>query len=311
MSVQQRARGQAEESPWGPGRTDPRTRHPPLTPCLHLHKLSSGLPKGAAHKEATVIQAAGRTDPGRVRKGNEDALVIATALGLFAVADGMGGHNAGEVASKIAVDTLHSFVHSSGTDSSITWPFGFNTTISFGANQITSAIRLANRKIRDEGLREAELGGMGSTIVVAMAINTALIYASVGDSRLYRWRQHLLVQLTEDDSWAASMIKAGASPETVRHHQMRHVLTRALGSDHELDLTTNETAIEPDDVFLLCSDGLHGPLGDDGIARLLQRADPRPEAIAAALVDAANEAGGPDNITAVVLLCAEPDAAGR
>jgi serine/threonine protein phosphatase PrpC len=258
-----------------------------------------------------VIQAAGRTDPGRVRTGNEDALVIAPALGLFAVADGMGGHNAGEVASKIAVETLHSFVLSSGIDGSITWPFGYDATMSFGANQLASAIRLANRKIRDESQREAELGGMGSTIVAAMAAKQTLIYAGVGDSRLYRWRQHGLVQLTEDDSWASSMIKAGALPEVVRHHDMRHVLTRALGSDHELDPAVHETTIEPDDVYLLCSDGLHGPLGDEGIARLLGGVDPSPEAIAAAFIDAANEAGGPDNITALVLHCSAPDAAGR
>jgi serine/threonine protein phosphatase PrpC len=258
-----------------------------------------------------VIQAAGRTDPGRVRTGNEDALVIAPALGLFAVADGMGGHNAGEVASTIAVETLHSFVHSSGIDGSITWPFGFDATMSFGANQIASAVRLANRKIRDASQREAELGGMGSTIVVALAVREALIYAGVGDSRLYRWRSHRLVQLTEDDSWASSMIKAGASLEMVQHHDMRHVLTRALGSDHELDLAVHETAIERDDVYLLCSDGLHGPLGDDRIAQLLGGVDPTPEVIAAALVDAANDAGGPDNITAVVLRCSAPDAAGR
>jgi serine/threonine protein phosphatase PrpC len=258
-----------------------------------------------------VIQAAGRTDPGRVRGGNEDAHVIAPAIGMVAVADGMGGHNAGEVASRIAIDTLVGFVQSSGTDSSITWPFGFNTTISFGANQLTSAIMLANRKIRDQSQRDAAMGGMGSTLVVAMAVRHDLLFANIGDSRLYRWRGRALVQLTQDDSWAASMIKAGADPETVRHHEMRHVLTRALGSDHELEIRIEQVPVEQDDLFLLCSDGLYGPLGDDGIARLLEDDGPGLEAIAGRLVDAANEAGGPDNITAVVLRCTTPGGSPR
>ncbi len=258
-----------------------------------------------------MILAAGRTDPGRVRKGNEDAHVIAPAIGLYAVADGMGGHNGGEVASRIAVDTLVGFVQSSGTDSSITWPFGFNTAISFGANQLTSAIRLANRKIRDRSQREAELGGMGSTIVAALAAGRSLIYASVGDSRLYRLRHGTLEQLTEDDSWAASMLRAGASPESVRNHEMRHVLTRAIGSDYELDVDVNQTEIEPDDVYLLCSDGLHGSVEDHRIARLLGDRSAGVERMAASLVDAANEAGGPDNVTAVVLHDRAPGAAHR
>ncbi len=247
-----------------------------------------------------MLQAAGRTDPGRVRSGNEDSHVIVPTLGLATMADGMGGHNAGEIAARIAVDTVASFVRSSGYDSSITWPFGFDTTLSFGANQITSAIRLANRKIHDHSRRDDALSGMGSTIVVALVIREELMYASVGDSRLYRWRGGGLAQLTEDDSWAASMLKAGADPESIRHHEMRHVLTRALGAADELDIQVQQTAIEKHDLFLLCSDGLYGPLGDSGISQLLDGSGEDLDATAAALVDAANRAGGPDNITAVL-----------
>jgi serine/threonine protein phosphatase PrpC len=222
-------------------------------------------------------------------------------LGLYAVADGMGGHNAGEVASGLAVDTLLSFVQSSGTDSGITWPFGFNTAMSFGANQLKSAILLANRRIRDQSAQNLSLAGMGSTIVVTLVSKSDLIYANVGDSRLYLWRERTLTQLTEDDSWAASMLRAGADAEAVRHHQLRHVLTRALGSDDELNIGIGQTPLQDNDLLLLCSDGLYGPVGDDGIQGLLRNDEAPLDTLAQNLVDAANQAGGPDNVTALVM----------
>ena len=247
--------------------------------------------------------AAGVTDVGRTRSSNEDAFVTDTDLGLFAVADGMGGHQAGEVASRLAIDTLVSFVRASRTDSGITWPFGFDTTLSFEANQLRSGIQLANQQIRYEAQRHPEYDGMGSTIVALLVWEGRYAWAGVGDSRLYRFRRGALEQLTVDDSWAASMQRAGASLEAIEQHAMRHVLTRALGTATSLDIRVESDAVDQGDLLLLCSDGLYGPLGDEGLRHLLggAAASTTPDVLAAALVEAANRAGGPDNVTAVVL----------
>ncbi|MEK6629249.1 MAG: protein phosphatase 2C domain-containing protein, partial [Acidobacteriota bacterium] len=241
-----------------------------------------------------MLTASGRTDVGRERTGNEDAFLVDPAHGLFVVADGMGGHNAGEVASRLAVDTLAEFVRASREDSGITWPYGFVTSLGFEANQLKSALQLANQEIRFKAQRDPSYDGMGSTVVALLVRDHRGAFASVGDSRLYRWRNGQLTQLSEDDSWATSMLRAGASPEAIRQHGMRHMLTRALGTGQALDVTVSEFALADDDLFLICSDGLHGPLGDQGMAKVLAAASGDLDALTSALVDAANDAGGPD-----------------
>jgi protein phosphatase len=244
---------------------------------------------------------AARTDPGRARSTNEDGYLTAEELDLFAVADGMGGHNAGEVASTLALETLGNFIRSSRNDSGITWPFGFVTALPFEANQLKSAVQLANQEIRFQSQRRPECDGMGSTVVAAIGQGSRLWYVSVGDSRLYLWRGGALSQLSEDDSWAASMLRAGADPGVVQQHAMRNMLTRALGTGPALDVDVAHADLRRHDLLLLCSDGLYGPLGDEGLAAVLKDAGEDLEAVADALVAAANDAGGPDNITAVLL----------
>lgn len=248
-----------------------------------------------------MAHAVGRSDPGRVRTGNEDAFLVDPGLALFAVADGMGGHSGGEIASKLTVETLSEFIKTSTHDAGITWPYGFDTALSFEANQLKSAVQLANQQIRYHARLQPEYDGMGSTVIALIVNKGQAIFANVGDSRLYMWRRGALTQLSEDDSWAASMIRAGATAESIRDHDMRHMLTKALGSASALDVDVGHARLEPGDVLLMCSDGLHGPLGDDGIARVLGSATDDLEATASALVDAANAAGGPDNVTAVLV----------
>ena len=250
---------------------------------------------------ATNAQATGLTDPGRVRESNEDSLLVDPASGLFAVADGMGGHNAGEVASRTAIETLAEFVRTSLHDSGITWPFGFDTQLAFEANQLKSAVQLANQQIRHRAQQNPAHDGMGSTLIVVLVRKGNVFFANVGDSRLYVWRGGVLRQVSEDDSWASSMLKAGSDPEYVRTHAMRHMLTRALGSDAALDVQVAPVPVEPGDLLLLCSDGLHGPLGDAGIAAVLEQPHATLDEAAAALIRAANNAGGPDNVTAVLV----------
>jgi PPM family protein phosphatase len=250
--------------------------------------------------------SAGRSDAGRVRKANEDAFLADETLSLYAVADGMGGYEGSEIASRLVIDTLKSFIRASRHDAGITWPFGFNTNLTFEANQLKSAVQLANQEVRYRAQRDPALDGMGSTLIAVMLAGTHAVFANVGDSRLYLWRRGTITQLSEDDSWAAAMLRAGADREVVGRHEMRHVLTRAIGPSLDFDLTVQTLDVQADDVLLLCSDGLYGPIGSDGIARVLAASGDDLDAAADALVGAANEAGGPDNISAVLVRVATP-----
>ena len=247
------------------------------------------------------------TDTGLVRDQNEDTVWPSPGSGsadeamIVAVADGMGGHAGGEVASKIAADALLAFIRSSSADTEITWPFGYSLSLSVEANQLRNAIQLANQLIVNRAAAEPALQTMGSTLTVCLVKQSAFVYGNIGDSRLYLWRRGELRQISEDDSWAASMLRAGASAEMVSKHEMRHVLTRALGSPQTLDVKIGEHPLEDGDILLLCSDGLYGPVGDETIQRVLSAPGLTLTDRAEALIETANAAGGPDNITAVLI----------
>jgi protein phosphatase len=243
---------------------------------------------------------AAATDTGRMREANEDTLIADARLGLVAVADGLGGHQGGEVASQITIDTITEFIDAAGRDPDITWPFGVTPGDSFEGCLLRNAIMLANRQIRRRGDQQPELAGMGSTVIAALLRDRRAAFVCVGDSRLYRWRDASLAQVSEDDTWIAAMIKAGASADTMRHHKMRHMLTKALGSVADIAVTARVLSLQPGEVLLLCSDGLYGAIGDDGIAMVMASTARDLSAAATALVDAANAAGGPDNITVVL-----------
>lgn len=248
-----------------------------------------------------MTEAIGRTHVGRQRQTNEDVYFADQQLQLFAVADGMGGHNAGEVASRLVVDTVADFVRISRSDSDVTWPYGLENTLPFEANQLRNAILLANQKVLFEGGRRPECRGMGSTVLAVIVQDGRMNYSSVGDSRLYLMRCGQLQQLSVDDSWASSMIRAGADPAAVRSHPMRHALTNALGSAETIDVKVVTERLEDGDLLLLCSDGLHGPVGDSDIGHVLATHASQLETAADRLIDAANEAGGPDNVTVVLI----------
>jgi PPM family protein phosphatase len=249
-----------------------------------------------------MLQAHSLTDPGRKRKGNEDALVLDPALGLAVVADGMGGHQSGEVASQLAVETLHDFVARATRDRDLTWPFGIDGARSFEANCLTTAIKLANQAVLRAAAGRAELAGMGTTVVAVLAREGRLHYAGVGDSRVYLIRGEELRQLTRDDSWleaavAQQLVEVGNLSE----HPFRHVLTKAVGLSDDLEFEVADLTLEAGDRVLLCSDGLTTALAEEQIDAVLQaRPDDLPAACQA-LVAAANDAGGPDNVTVVLL----------
>jgi protein phosphatase len=242
------------------------------------------------------------TDVGRKRKGNEDSLSVSPEQGLYVVADGMGGHAAGEVASKIAVDEIKDFVALTAGNEEITWPFGLDESISYDGNRLKTAIRHANRKVLEATRESAELEGMATTVAAVLVDGDIANIAHVGDSRVYRWRDGEMTLLTSDHSWVNEQIQTGViSPEQARSHPLRNVVTRALGGRADLLVDVRAVTMNEGDVLLLCSDGLTTMIEDDDIAALLEGSGGDIVKAARDLVNKANERGGEDNITVVLL----------
>lgn len=236
------------------------------------------------------FEFAGHTDVGRVRARNEDALLQQPLRGIAAVADGMGGHAAGDVASRIAVDVLDDWTREMGSDV---------------AGSMVEALHAANQAILRAARADPELQGMGTTLTALRVHPTdGCVVVHVGDSRAYRLRDGRLEQLTRDQTWVQEQVEAGTiTSDNARTHPFSSILTGALGiDDDELDIEVLEPECEPGDTFLLCSDGLIARLDDDQILAVLEEHEDL-DAAARALVAAANEAGGPDNITVALIRC--------
>lgn len=248
------------------------------------------------------ISSAVASHPGLRRVGNEDAFCVRADLGLYIVADGMGGHAAGEVASRLAVDAVEAFVEDTrSADENRTWPFPYNPAISLEANRLTSSLRLANRRIAGAMERDNALRGMATTAAAVLVGQARACVAHVGDSRVYLSRAGAIRQVTHDHSWVSEQVRAGSMTEAdAREHPWRNVVTRAIagGDDPEIDVV--DLDVQPDDRFLICSDGLSGVVANDVLQRTLETAATLQQACDR-LVAAANEAGGPDNITVIVL----------
>lgn len=234
------------------------------------------------------------------RKMNQDHYGWWPDLGLFVVADGMGGHNAGEVASHMAVEVIHGFIAESAHTPDITWPFGLEVKNSIDLNRLTTAVRLANRKIYSEGSRSAELSGMGTTVVAALVLGDRLTLCSVGDSRIYRMRQGTLEQLTKDDTWLASVLGEENVDDADQSHPLRHVLTSVVGTKDDVKPGVREESIEAGDRFVLCTDGVHGRLDSAALASVLAGSQSAEDG-AANLVNEAITRGTTDNATALVI----------
>lgn len=243
-----------------------------------------------------------RTDAGP-RKMNQDHVQWWPELGLFIVADGMGGHNAGEVASQLAVEAIHKFIADSANGADITWPFGIEVANSIDVNRLTTAVRLANRRVYSEGTRRAELSGMGTTVVAALVNGDRVAMASVGDSRIYRLRDGSLEQMTKDDTWLASVLGAKGAEEADPAHPLRHVLTSVVGTRDDVKPGARDEQLVSGDTFVLCSDGVHGRLDSASITEVLKGATTAPDR-ATRLVDEALTRGSTDNATALVLTVA-------
>ena len=219
-----------------------------------------------------MVTAYGETHIGHVRKINQDHLLSDPDLGLYLVADGMGGHSAGEVASRLTVDPIRAFVARSQDGAKCTWPFGIDPDSSFATNRLRTAVQLANRRVFRASESNDDYTGMGSTVVAVLVEEHAMTFASVGDSRLYVLSTDGLTQLTTDDSWVAEILARDpeADPDALAAHPMRHVLTNAIGAREETEVEIGQRELAEDDVVLLCSDGLHGEL-DASLGRFAHR----------------------------------------
>ena len=242
------------------------------------------------------------SDVGRKRKGNEDAHAVNLEQRLYVVADGMGGHAAGEVASRIAVEAIEEFVTLTSGNEEITWPFGLDETISYDGNRLKTAIRHANRRVLEATRESAELEGMATTVAAVLVEGDVANLAHVGDSRIYRYRDALLSLLTSDHSWVNEQIQSGViSADQARTHPLRNVVTRALGGKVDLQVDLTPSAVQPEDTLLLCSDGLTTMVPDEDIGELLRQGADDVEKLAHRLVDEANARGGEDNITVLLI----------
>jgi PPM family protein phosphatase len=239
---------------------------------------------------ATAFTVAGR------RPNNEDSYLVSRELNLYAVADGMGGYAGGEVASRLTVEQLEAFIARNRRDAAGTWPCKEDKKLSFTENLLRAGLRRAHDAISAQ--RHGELEHMGSTVVAVLIDGNRATLGHVGDSRIYRLRDGTLSQLTRDHSLWAEMEAAGMKPGERGGFPHKNVITRALGIDtaHRPDLVTLE--LQPGDRFLLCSDGLHDPLGEPELRKLMA-------GDCAGIVRAAYDAGSSDNITAVLIAVTE------
>jgi serine/threonine protein phosphatase PrpC len=236
-------------------------------------------------------ESAGKTDPGRVRRRNEDAFVVDPPL--FAVADGMGGAQAGEVASRLAAAAFREYREADELAPE---------------ERVRAIIKEANRRIYDRARTDSEVSGMGTTVTAALLTDGRVVIGHVGDSRAYRIRDGRLEQLTDDHSLVADLMRSGRlTAEEAEGHPQRSVITRALGTDPDVDVDTLVIEVEAGDLFLLCSDGLSTMVSDSEVLQTVERAATLDEA-ARDLVRAANTGGGEDNVT-VVLFRLDPDEA--
>jgi protein phosphatase len=249
-----------------------------------------------------MLEAHGQTDVGRRRKLNEDNYLVDSETNLYAVCDGMGGHNAGEVASKMSIETIESFIQKSHREKEITWPYGLDVNLSFDGNRLKTALQLANKRVFKAADNREDYTGMGTTAVAALITENAMTLGSAGDSRCYMVRDAKLTQLTRDDSWVTSAWAEGIlSSDEIERHPLRNVITKAIGAKEAIEIEVSEHKLQGGDIVFLCSDGLHAMINDEQILKVITPFPGTLEEAARKLIDAANEAGGKDNVSVVML----------
>ena len=237
-----------------------------------------------------MLEVYGASDPGCVRSNNEDYFLVVPAIGLYLVADGMGGAQAGEHASRLAAETIQQAVQQNGK--------------TMDADGLVVAFGRANQNVMDAAASNPEMEGMGTTLVAAVENNGDLLIASVGDSRVYTFENGTLQAITEDQTWVNEVgRRLGIDEENLKNHPMRHVLTMAIGVSDNLRVHTHRIHPSPGMLILMCSDGLHGVVSEEEMKKALSSQESL-EGKSKELIALARSRGGPDNITTVLLRAA-------
>jgi PPM family protein phosphatase len=243
------------------------------------------------------IEAAGLTHVGMKRNHNEDSLGLLPDHQLFLVADGMGGHASGEVASRMCVETIASFFKMTARDENATWPYKEEKNLRFDENRLVAGIKWSNRRIYEAQFQNPKYKGMGTTVVTAFFTSNGAYLGHVGDSRGYRIRDGEIEQITEDHSLLNDYIKANKlTPEEIEHFPHKNVIVRALGMKELVQVDVNRLDPKVGDKYLLCSDGVNGMITDPAILDIVNN-ETDLDVACQKLIDAANEAGGTDNST--------------
>jgi serine/threonine protein phosphatase PrpC len=242
------------------------------------------------------------SDAGRSRSNNEDRYRADSRLGFFMVVDGVGGQVAGEIASECVAVCVHKFIQDTFDDASKTWPFGIDPGLSTAGNRLRVGTLIANHAIAHRIADDGDLQGMAATMAAVLLDSTKASVANVGDCRTYLLRDSALTQMTVDHSLVAEQVRMGLlDAAAARTHPMRNIVTRALSGEDGLDIDVVEFDIKPEDTLLLCSDGLNSMIEDEAIRQCLLANLPDTAKCCRMLVQAANEAGGKDNITVCVV----------
>ena len=254
-----------------------------------------------------MIRSYGVSESGGVRPRNEDCFLADERLSLFVVADGMGGHAAGDVASRVAVESILGFIDRSHDGTDLSWPCGVDPALTLSGNRVRTAIHLAHRRVCEVAEDHDGYAGMGTTVVCALIRDRHLAFGHVGDSRLYVFSRGVLQQQTRDDTWAATVLGARADEDAaaVATHPLRHVLTNVLGA-MEPDIHVAERELADGEMLLLCTDGVHTVVDPETLVALLSAGGDVRE-IADAVVAAALERGSRDNVTALLVRYVERD----
>jgi protein phosphatase len=248
------------------------------------------------------VEVAGQTDVGVKRSGNEDSFSIVRDENLFIVADGMGGHASGEVASQLAVSVIRDFFKRTGEDPEATWPYKMDRSRSYEANRLVTGIKLSNLQIHEKSQSDPRFKGMGTTVAAMLFVREGAYLSHVGDSRIYRIRDEKIEQLTEDHSFLNDYLKMRPlSKEEIENFTHKNVITRALGMKETVQVDINFEVPRPNDAYLLCSDGLSGMVPDEKILATYVRHSQDLNAVVGKLIEEANAAGGVDNITAIMV----------
>jgi protein phosphatase len=246
------------------------------------------------------IEVAGNTHVGMKRNHNEDNFLLLPEESLFCVADGMGGHSSGEIASKIAVDELAEFFKLTARDTDATWPYKMDKARNYDENRLATGVKLANMRIFEKASAEQKYKGMGTTIVTVYFTSSQVYVGHVGDSRVYFQRAGVLKQITEDHSLLNDYLKAKKlTPEEIESFPHKNVIVRALGMKDTVQVDVGRVEPQEGDIFMLCSDGLSGMVSDPSIQDILSKATVL-DLACSQLIDMANAAGGNDNVTCIL-----------